>query len=111
AAERNPGGAAGVIRRETAAAVFVFEQREVRRELSSEIRLHPAVVDAVPQALKKSSHTAAVNLRGLSLSKGRVLGGSYVPPSFSRSLSTRPASRRQRAVCFCSAFVPARVML
>src|SRR5438094_935490 len=90
AAERETGGAPRLVGGHSAAPVLVLEKSKVRCQLAGEIRVR-AVADGIQQAKKKPPH--------------------HDPPSFNNSLSTSPASRRQRAVCFSSARAPARVML
>ena len=89
AAQREPRGAPGLVRRQAAAAILVLEQGEMRGELAGEVR-SPAI---------------GPEQRWASLEKNR-LSAAVIPRSSRSSRLTSPAERRQRSTCSPSARVP-----
>jgi hypothetical protein len=93
AAERSFRGTLRVLRRQASALVVVFEQAQVRRHLAVHIRFRVRRTARIGQSENEPSK------------------GSHDQPSFSSSLSTKPASRRHRSVCFSKPRTPAFVIV
>ena len=65
AAEREPRRAMGVVRSQATAAVFVFEQSQVRRYLAREIRLRSTGTHRVGDSQKKAAHRSVTHIEAL----------------------------------------------
>ena len=60
AAEGQPGGAPGRVRRQAARLVAVLEQRQVRVELTREVGVGPADAQQMQDAIEETTHGSAL---------------------------------------------------
>ena len=92
AADRTARGEPRLVRGQTTASIFIFEQREMSGHFSLELVFRGLMPEDCRQTQQDSPEP----------------GHGY--DSFSSSLSTSPASRRHRSACLSSARAPALVM-
>src|SRR5215470_2131787 len=102
AAERTLRRDARVLAVHAAALKFGFEQREMSRRLARQFVFRASGPKDVDQPQQRAPHPGRQGVRHVTRR--------HRQPSSNRSLSTRPASRRQRAICLSSDLSPALVI-